>query len=128
MKIRHQSSLVSVWHHRVLGVLWVLWGAVSAVGLDLDNLWKWRIEWLPALLGLVFIIAGVGFALVRDWARSVMAVLSVVGGLYFADMILMAGWVGNRPLLHWMLAAFGLAGYTATFILISAVWRWSHPR
>jgi len=58
-----------------------------------------------------------------------MVALAVVAGLFFADMILMAGSVGNRTLLHWMLPAFCFAACTILFVWISAVWRWneSHP-
>jgi hypothetical protein len=56
-----------------------------------------------------------------------MAALVVIAALFFADIILMAEWIGNRPLLYWMLAAFGFAAYTVVFIRISAVRRSSEP-
>jgi hypothetical protein len=52
-----------------------------------------------------------------------MAALVVLAAFFFADMILMAGWNGNRPLLHWMLAALGFAVYTVVFLLVSGVMR-----
>ncbi len=81
--------------------------------------------WPPILVAIAYAIVGVGFVLGRTWARRTMAGLAVLAGLYSADMVLMAGWVGNRALLHWMLAIFGFAAYTAIFILVSALLRLS---
>jgi len=85
--------------------------------------WEHGQAWLPVLVGVAYAVTGVGFTLGCTWARRVMAALVVLAALFFGDMLLMAGWVGNRPLLHWMLAALGFAAYTTVFILISEVMR-----
>ena len=123
MSASRQMSLVSRWHHRVLGGAWALGGVAVIVDLHRAYWWEQRQAWLPALVGIVYTVAGVGFMLGRTWARRVIGVLVVLAALFFADMLLMAGWVGNHPLLHWMLAALGFTAYTAAFILLSAALR-----
>ena len=123
MNLRNHRSVVEVWHHRLIGVIWSLGGLGFLVDLHRSYWWEQRTAWLPALIAITYLSTGVGFTLGRPWARKAMVVLAVVGGLFFADMILMAGWVGNRSLLHWMLPAFCFAAYTVLFVWISAVCR-----
>jgi hypothetical protein len=118
--VRH-VPVVSLWHHRVLGAFWALLGLGCIADLHRGYWWEEGLQWLPALVGAAYLATGIGFILVRTWARRAMIVLMFVAGLFFADMILMAGWVSNRALMPWALAGFGVTAYTAAFILISAV-------
>ena len=120
-------SPVSVWHHRVLGGAWALGGVAVIADLHRAYWWEQRQAWLPAIAGLVYLVTGAGFMVGRTWARRVMVALAALAALVFGDMVLMAGWVGNRPLLYWMLAALGVAAYTGVFILVSAAERSSKP-
>ena len=81
-------------------------------------------DWVAAIVAALYAVTGIRFAFGGTWARRAMAVLIVIAALYFVDMILMAGFVGNRALMHWMVAALLFAAYTGAFIFVSAAWRW----
>jgi hypothetical protein len=123
MNAHRHNSLLSLWHHRVLGGFWALLGLGCIADLHRGYWWEQGLPWIPALVGAVYVITVIGFVLVHTWARRVMAILMVVAALFFADFILMAGWVGNHKLMPWVLAGFGVAAYTAVFLIISAVFR-----
>jgi hypothetical protein len=129
MNVGHQRPLFEVWLHRLIGSIWSLGGLWLLFDLHRSYWWEQRTFWLPVLAGLTYLSTGIGFSLGRGWARKTMVALAVVAGLFFADMILMGGWVGNRILLHWMLPAFCFAGFTILFVWISAISKWSdsHP-
>ena len=112
MNAPRHTSLVSLWHHRVLGGFWALLGLGCIADLHRGYWWEQRVPWIPALVGLVYVASAIGFVFVRTWARRVMTILMVVAALIFADLILMAGWVGNHKLMPWVLAGFGVASYT----------------
>jgi len=121
--------VIETWLHRLIGSIWALIALWLLFDLHRSYWWEQRTAWLPALAGLAYLCTGIGFVLGRSWARKTMVFLAIGAGLFFADMILMAGWVGNRTLLHWMLPAFGFAACTVLFVWISALRRWkeSHP-
>lgn len=118
-------GLCSTWHHRVLGALWALCGCVVIGNLFRLGSWTQYQLWIVLLIAGSFVGTGMGFILGRRWARRTMVALMVVAALFFADMLLMSGWNGNRSGVWEMLFALGGAGYTMFFVAISAAW---HPR
>jgi hypothetical protein len=120
-------SPILVWHHRLLGVLWALAGLAFIVDLRRAYWWEQGRAWLPVLIGTGYTTAGIGFALALTWARRVLAGLVVMAGLFFADMVLLCGFAGNREGMYWMLGACGLAAYTFSFIFVSAVSMGTQP-
>ena len=129
MSAPYPTSLAFVWHHRVLGALWALGGLMTfVVGLRRAHWWENAWGWVPPFLGMVYLIAGVGFILARTWARRVMAVLVVLAGLLFAHLFLIAWGGEDVTVFRWMVPALGFAFYTAAFIVISADLRsWWSP-
>ena len=119
MSALRQTSLVSVWHYRVLGILWALVGAACLADLHRGYWWEQRKAWLPALVGLLYLITGLGFAFLRARARRAMTILMVLAGLVFGDWILAGLMLGNRSLLWLALGGFGATAYTMVFILRS---------
>jgi len=118
-----QWSVVSRWHCRVLGVIWVSMGLFCVWDVH-RAYWREQAQvWVPLIAGLPYVIAGVNFARCRLWACVLMGVLMVIAGFIFAYCILMAGFLGNRVLLHWMLIGLGLAAYTGCFVLFVVVSR-----
>jgi hypothetical protein len=119
----YQDSPVVVWHHRIIGSLWALGGLWYLPNVLL--FWQGGgIAWLSMLVGCVCFSTGIGFVLGRTWARIAMVVLCMVAVLVSADMILAAGWLGNRALLEGALPALGASAYIVLFVLISAISRW----
>jgi|SRR5579883_1344355 len=126
MSAAQHESLVSLLHHWVLGGIWALGGLACVADAHRSYWWERSPSWLmPILVGAAYVAAGIGFVLGRTWARVLLGVLMVVAALIFCWCIFMAGWVGNRPLLHWMLVALGIAIYTGAFISFSAIVRWT---
>ena len=96
-------SLVSIWHHRILGGFWTLCAlALVAVVLRYHH-WNEIGTWIATLLCAACIVTGIAFVFARTWAQIIMAVLMVVAALFFLDMVLMFGFHGNRPLMYLMM-------------------------
>ena len=117
---------ISIWHHRVLGGLWALCGAVTIgnvlIRILRNGSWaEWQL-WVPVLAAFAYVVTGMGFIVARTWARCTMGVLMVVAVLLALDMVLMFGVHGNRQGVRAMLVAAGIAGYTLLFLAISAEW------
>ena len=107
-------SLVSTWHHRVLGGFWTLFAlALLAVLLRYDH-WKEIGTWIATLLCVTGVITGTAFMFARTWVS--LAVLIVVAALFFLDMVLMFGVHGNRPYMYLMTGGVVIACYTLVFL------------
>jgi hypothetical protein len=119
MRALRQTSLVSLWHHRVLGTLWAVGGMACLADLHRSYWWEQRKAWLPALVGLVYLVTGAAFLCCRSWARRAMLILMVLAGLLFADWTLAGLMLGNQSLLWLALGGFGCAVYTVVFVLRS---------
>ena len=122
MNTTGDRSLISVWQQRVIGGLWTLLGLASI----LNSFQMARMEQMPrsqawfwALLASPYVVAGLGFLLVRTWARRVLGALMVVSGLLFADWILAGLMLGNPTLLLLALSGLGFTAYSAVFIFRS---------
>jgi hypothetical protein len=122
MKANMHWGQLSDWHHRILGVLWALYGLVL-IGLVVEHGdWTEYQFWVSLLVATIYVVTGGGFVLGRTWARWTMGVLMVLTVLFFLDMMMMAGVGGNRQGVREMLIAVGIAGYTLFFLAISAIW------
>jgi hypothetical protein len=119
-------GLTSIWHHRVLGGAWALCGLFAIGNILRHASWSEYQHWIALCVAAAYVATGIGLTLGRTWARRTMAVLMVLAALFFLDMLLMSGWVGNRAGVWEMLAALGVAGYTLVFLGISAVWHSQH--
>jgi hypothetical protein len=125
MNTAAKSLAVVVWHHRVLGLLWVLcgcaFGCLSVLAAFTHS--SWNVVGVLASISASVIHFGtcLGFIFGCTWARRVMGVLLMIAALFFLDMLFMFGWVGNRSGVWVMVAALGLVAYTALFLLISAL-------
>ena len=86
----------------------------------LNGHWAEYQFWIALPLAAAYVATGIGFMFARRWARRTMAALMLVAALYFLDMLLMFGWVGNRGGVWASVAAIGIAGYTLLFLVISA--------
>lgn len=117
-----QWGRCSMWHHRVLGGLWALCGLFVIGRTAVRGNWDEPQFWFVFPVPLLLIVAGVAFVFGRTWARRTMAVLMIFAGLFFLDMLLMSGWVGNRAGVWQMLGAFGVTVYTLFFLGVSAAW------
>ncbi len=122
MRPTEHWGLCSTWHHRVLGALWAVCGGVVVVKLFRLGSWSQYQEWIALIVAGSFVTTGIGFTLGRGWARRTMVALAVVAALFFADMLLMSGWHGNRSGMWVFLFAIGVCGYTIFFVAISAAW------
>jgi hypothetical protein len=128
MNTTAKPSLISRWHHRVLGALWGLCGLVLCGSILLENFrhqgsWFDCRLWIALLVVTAYTVTGVGFISGRTWARTIMAVLMLLAVLVFLDMILMSGFTGNREWLPEVLILLGTAGYTLLFLAISTAYR-----
>src|SRR6266850_194043 len=112
----------SIWHHRVLGTLWALGGCVVIGNVVRVDSWAKYQPWIVLLVAVSYVATGAGFVFGRTWARRTMAVLMLVAALFFLDMLLMSGWVGNQAGVWEMFVALAVAGYTLFFLVISAAW------
>ena len=118
-----RSSPVIRWHHRILGVVWALWGLI-AIGNILQGIpWDDYATWIALFVAASYVITGIGFIFGRTWARRIMGVLMALAVLLFLDLMLMSGFNGNRTGIWEMLAALGLAGYTLLFLALSSFYR-----
>ena len=116
------SSPIFRWHHRVLGALWGLFGLVEIVNLVWQGSWD-VYRWIALSVTSAYVTTGIGLIFGRTWARRIMGVLMVISLLFFLDMLLMSGWVGNYEGVWEILLALGIASYTLLFLAISAAYR-----
>jgi hypothetical protein len=122
------ESMVSRWHHRVLGTLWGLFGSILGGWNVIHNIRNEDLRndlglWIVPLIMLAYVVTGVGFFFGRMWARIVMVFLMLLAVFFSVDMVLMSGWTGNPEGLPKLFAVFGIATYTLLFVLITAAWR-----
>ena len=124
MNTTGDRSLISLWQQRVIGGLWALLGLACI----LHSFQMARMEqmhrsqaWFWALFASPYVVAEVGFLLVRTWARRALGTLMVVSGLLFADWILAGLMLGSQSLLWLSLGGFGFTIYSAAFVLCSRV-------
>jgi hypothetical protein len=124
-----QWGRVSVWHHRILGGLWVLCGVAFIASLIASHSWdSWENPCVGALVGAAYIFAAIGFIFGRTWARRTIGVLTVIAELFSMDMLLMFGVHSNRQGIYGSLAAMVCAGYTMVFLALSAAWHSQESR
>lgn len=127
MNAKLKSLPVVVWHHRLLGGFWTLLGLIH-IGIALFRFsWTDSRLWVLMLVSAAYAGTGIGFISGRTWARRALGALLVVAALFFLDMLLMFGWVGNRPGVWLTTAALGIIVYSLLFLLISAVYRPKEP-
>ena len=116
-----------VWHHRVLGTFWGLFGLTPAVGVG-TNLPSHGLTFVAALAcSAVYVGISIAFFFGRTWARRVMFVLMLITGLCLLDMLLMFGFCGNREGVWLATAALGVNAYSLLFLVISATWSAKPP-
>ena len=84
--------------------------------------------WLPILVGTPYLIVGIGFVMAQVWARMLMLVLLVIAALFFAYLLLMAGFLINHSLIWFATTALGFTAYSAVFILVSEASRLLHQQ
>lgn len=71
------------------------------------------------LVGLPFVIVGIGFMFGRIWALGCMIPLLIVPALLFADSLLLGAWCGNHALFWLSVGALSIVAYTGAFALLS---------
>ena len=109
-------SLTSqIWHYRALGAFWILCGIFCLIDLRREYWWSGgQFVWL-ILVGLLFVLAGLGCCFGTRWGRCLLWIGVAVAGLIFADMLLLALCRSNARLALWMLAGSAVNGYTVLF-------------
>jgi len=120
MIVASHSSPIFRWHHRVLGVIWMLSGLLVAGKTVLHASWNEYQQWIALFIATAYVAAGIGFTLGHRWGRRTMGVLMVVAMLWFLDIMLMTIWVHDVRAFWAVMAGFLIAGYTLSFLAISA--------
>src|ERR1035437_6960038 len=108
MNTPSNRSLISLWHQMALGSLWAVIGLTCIVDLRRRYWWEEGGAWwlVPALVGATYLITGVGFAMLRAWARRVMTFLMILSAFVFFSSGIMGGIMLDNLVLLWI----GLAG------------------
>lgn len=110
-----------VWHHRVLGTFWTLFGLTPVMGVATNFSATGLLHFVEALAcSAVCVGISIGFFFGRTWARRIMFVLMLITALCLLDMLLMFGWCGNREGVWLTTASLGVNAYTLLFLVISA--------
>ena len=123
MKALLKLSAFLLWQRRIFGFFWALCGLACLV--DLRRGYWWQAGWevlLPILAGSLFVFGGAQFMLGRRWAWRVMLAMMIVAGLFFLDMMILAGSVHNHQLMRLTLLGLGLSAYTGFVVLPSAIY------
>jgi len=118
------ASGILLWHRRLFGGFWALCGVACLV--DLRRGYWWEHSWqvlLPLLIGLLFAFGGIRFILGQRWAGRIMLAMMFVAGLFFLDMMLLAGSASHRQLLRLTLLGLALSAYTVLVVVASAIRR-----
>ena len=108
------------WHFRVLGTFWTLCGLFCLGDLIWRSYW-WdqKTPWIPIVVGIPFIVVGVGFVRGRVWARGGMLPLMLFAGLVSFDGFLCGGFNNNLELVWLSVAGLAVVAYTGVFALFS---------
>ena len=120
MRIARYLQACERWHFKLLGTLWALCGLMCLSDLAWRGYWwEQKTPWVPAVVGIPYIVVGCGFTQSRVWARWCMLPLMLVAALIWLDMLLCGACTGNRLLVWLSVAALIVILYTALFDLFS---------